>query len=620
MPKLQSVLSGRLALAREIGTVIIVSLCMLFTQSGVGQGIATLDYVSRTFGIEDSPGKQSWLSASYSLLVGTLVLPMGSLGDLYSHKKLVVIGFGWFALWSLITGLSTYAGSHIFFDVCRGMQGVGPAMILPNGVAILGRMYRAGSLRKYIGFCAFAATAPNGFIVAAVFSGIFVQKTSIGWPLTFYVFAIVLLIVTIASIFVLPGEAELLAIHRQHEEEDREKERDEREKKMLLGGNNGLGGHNGEKGNVSIPPSAPESAGRRSNDVETASGSSTGQPQTTAMASSPIQKSNRVNAANDPHEAQTHMVESSFPDDEEDESPKPRFDWIGATLGVSSLLLLNVAWNQGGVVGWQDPQTYILLIIGLLLGAAFIYSSFRIAQPLLPRDVWTGGNALVLGCVALGWASFGLWSFYAWRIWLVVRQESVLLSTAYMSPVAFTGIVAAFGTGYLLQAVGPGPVLVTAMCAFCLANILIGTMPAQQTYWTASFVSMLIAPIGMDSSFPSASIIISDHLPHSRQGQAGSLVNTVINWSIAIGLGIGGTVERYITEDLRKNPNGLTPIEITFKGYRSAMYVGIGLSSLGVLLSLANWAIIVQKTKAARAQTENIPGAESQEKKALAAH
>jgi len=308
------------------------------------------------------------------------------------------------------------------------------------------------------------------------------------------------------------------------------------------------------------------------------------------------------------------MVEAGFHsnDDDEDrvrgvesEGPPPKFDWIGASLGVSALLLLNVAWNQGGVVGWQSPQTYIMLIIGLLLGAAFVYSSFALANPLLPPDVWTTANALVLGCVAFGWASFGLWSFYAYRIWLVIRERTVLTSVAYMSPVSITGILAAFMTGYLLQAVGPGPVLFISMCFFCLGSVLIGTMPAQQIYWTASFFSMLLTPIGMDTSFPSASIIISDHLPHSRQGQAGSLVNTVINWSIAIGLGFGGTAERYVTQRLRNDPDStLSPKEITFRGYRAAMYVAIGLSSLAILLSLVNWAYLIRRAPKRRREEE----------------
>ncbi|KAK0542716.1 hypothetical protein OC846_006485 [Tilletia horrida] len=584
--RITSVLSGRLALTRELSSVLVVCMCMLFTQSGLGITIPTLDYISRTFGIDDDPGKQSWLSASYSLLVGTLVLPMGAAGDLLGHKKLVVAGFAWFSLWSLIAGLSSYSGSHIFFDVCRGFQGMGPAMILPNGVAILGRLYRAGTTRKYIAFCAFAAMAPNGFMVAATFSGIFVDRTSIGWPLSFYIFAIALALVAVLGLLVLPSEAELLDIHRQHVEQDRRK----KEQTTLT---------EGEKTAVR-PHSSPKPAA--SSDSQTHSEAE--HPARTDTPSGSETPRDRSGPGFQEHEEGRPIQPDhvSAMDDSFSEATT-KFDWIGAFLGVSSLLLLNVAWNQGGVLGWQSPQTYILLIIGFLLGGAFVASSFYLEQPLVPRDVWTAENALVLGCVSLGWSSFGIWSFYSYRIWQVVRGKSVLLSVAYMSPVSITGIVAAFGTGYLLKGLGPGPVLFISMCAFLIGSSLIGTMPAQQTYWTASFFSSLLTPIGMDSSFPSASIILSDRLPHNRQGQAGSLVNTCINWSIAIGLGIGGTVEHYIVQHLKEHPDGRSPIEITFKGYRSAMYVGIGLATLGVLLSALNWFIIWWESRRDRSES-----------------
>lgn len=56
---------------------------------------------------------------------------------------------------------------------------------------------------------------------------------------------------------------------------------------------------------------------------------------------------------------------------------------------------------------------------------------------------------------------------------------------------------------------------------------------------------------------------------------AGSLVTTVINYSISIGLGIAGTVES------RTNHGGADLL----KGYRSAWYDGIGLSGAGVAVA-----------------------------------
>jgi predicted MFS family arabinose efflux permease len=86
-------------------------------------------------------------------------------------------------------------------------------------------------------------------------------------------------------------------------------------------------------------------------------------------------------------------------------------------------------------------------------------------------------------------------------------------------------------------------------------------------------------PFGMDMSFPAATIILSDAVKKEHQGIAASLVNTVVNYGISIGLGFAGTVEVNI------NPGGTSP-EAILKGYRAALYLGIGLSVLGLLVSL----------------------------------
>ncbi|CAF4581042.1 unnamed protein product, partial [Rotaria magnacalcarata] len=64
-------------------------------------------------------------------------------------------------------------------------------------------------------------------------------------------------------------------------------------------------------------------------------------------------------------------------------------------------------------------------------------------------------------------------------------------------------------------------------------------------------------------------------MPINQQGVAASMLNTVINWSISLGLGIAGTVESELLK------SGKTALE----GYRGGLYVGIGLSSAGILVA-----------------------------------
>jgi MFS family permease len=106
----------------------------------------------------DIPDELSWCAVAYSLTVDTFVLVCGRLGDVFGRRLMFIIGFAWFGLWSLLVGLSVWS-NQAFFYCCRAFQGMGPAMLLPNAIAILGRAYPPG-LRKEIIFSFFGATAP----------------------------------------------------------------------------------------------------------------------------------------------------------------------------------------------------------------------------------------------------------------------------------------------------------------------------------------------------------------------------------------------------------------------------------------------------------------------------
>ena len=141
------------------------------------------------------------------------------------------------------------------------------------------------------------------------------------------------------------------------------------------------------------------------------------------------------------------------------------------------------------------------------------------------------------------------------------------------------GFIAAITTGHVISRIGPGWVMLISMLAFLTGNILVATMPIEQIYWAQAFVTTLIIPWGMDMSFPAATLIMSNAVAKRHQGMAASLVNTVVNYSISIGVGIAGTVEAHVN-------NGGRTVEDELVGYRGALYVSVGLSGMGVVTSL----------------------------------
>lgn len=132
---------------RELLMVGVICMAQFTTQLALGQVMTPLYIIGEHFGIADQPGKLSWLIAGYSLTVGSFILIAGRFGDVFGYKRMLVIGFAWNALWSLICGVAYY-DNVVLFIFARVLQGIGPSICLPNGLALLGATYPAGKKKS----------------------------------------------------------------------------------------------------------------------------------------------------------------------------------------------------------------------------------------------------------------------------------------------------------------------------------------------------------------------------------------------------------------------------------------------------------------------------------------
>ena len=184
----------------EILFISVICSSQLLAQAGLALTIMPQRIIAGSFEI-DSPGKLSWFSAGYSLTVGTFILIAGRLGDVFGHKRFFVGGFVWFGLWSALAGFAVYSTAD-FFIFCRAMQGIGPALLLPNAIAILGRCYDPGR-RLNIIFSLFGATAPSGFLLGAVISSLLAEKA--WWPWSFWVMCFACLLLAVLGFLIIPA-------------------------------------------------------------------------------------------------------------------------------------------------------------------------------------------------------------------------------------------------------------------------------------------------------------------------------------------------------------------------------------------------------------------------------
>lgn len=158
-----------------------------------------LDTVGDSLGVTD-PSLLSWLVAGFSLTAGTFLIFSGRLGDAFGYKLMLMIGFAWFSLWSVLAGVAVYSG-YTLFVFARVFQGIGSAICIPNALAILGAAYPPGH-RKAMVFALFGASAPVGAMTGGIAG---TALDLLWWPWNFHALAIVLALLTALTYFVVPS-------------------------------------------------------------------------------------------------------------------------------------------------------------------------------------------------------------------------------------------------------------------------------------------------------------------------------------------------------------------------------------------------------------------------------
>jgi MFS family permease len=89
---------------------------------------------------------------------------------MYGHKKIFILGWLWLSMWSFFAGFA-YAWGPIVFSVARGFQGIGPALLVPNAMALIARTFPMGDKRAMV-LSLFGACGPTGFFIGALGSSL----------------------------------------------------------------------------------------------------------------------------------------------------------------------------------------------------------------------------------------------------------------------------------------------------------------------------------------------------------------------------------------------------------------------------------------------------------------
>ncbi|MHB8575014.1 MAG: MFS transporter [Dehalococcoidia bacterium] len=121
-----------------------------------------------------------WVLAAYTLVVGTLLITGGRVGDLFGRKRVVLLGVAVFTVGSGMAGVSQ--DIH-FLIAARGLQGLGGAMLLPGTLSIIATAFDGAERVVAIGI--WSGVSGVAIALGPVVGGILVEKAT--WESIFWI-------------------------------------------------------------------------------------------------------------------------------------------------------------------------------------------------------------------------------------------------------------------------------------------------------------------------------------------------------------------------------------------------------------------------------------------------
>ncbi len=187
-------------------TTIVQRKWLILVAVSLGSFMSTLDgsivnialpAIQQEFGLDLTT--LEWVVVAYLLVIGSLLLPVGRLGEVLTFKRVYITGFAIFTVASALCGA---AGDELALIAFRILQAVGAAMITAMGPAIVARTFPPGERGRALGLNGVSVSL--GLTLGPVLGGLL--TTAASWRAIFLVNLPVGVIALLWAWRILPAE------------------------------------------------------------------------------------------------------------------------------------------------------------------------------------------------------------------------------------------------------------------------------------------------------------------------------------------------------------------------------------------------------------------------------
>jgi EmrB/QacA subfamily drug resistance transporter len=170
------ILAGQPGDSSQAGTWVLTATILGSSMAFIDSTVVNVALPALQSGLNASITQVQWVVEAYALFLAALLLTGGSLGDLYSRRKVFAAGVVLFAVASAWCGFAPNIGQLI---IARSLQGVGGALLVPGSLALISVAFpaeqRGRAIGTWSGFTSITAA------IGPVLGGWLVQHASWRW-------------------------------------------------------------------------------------------------------------------------------------------------------------------------------------------------------------------------------------------------------------------------------------------------------------------------------------------------------------------------------------------------------------------------------------------------------
>jgi EmrB/QacA subfamily drug resistance transporter len=220
-----------------------------------------------------------------------------------------------------------------------------------------------------------------------------------------------------------------------------------------------------------------------------------------------------------------------------------RIDYLGAAVFAAAIVPFLIGLTNKQFGEWTDPAVGGLILLGLVLGAVFIWIESRASEPIVPLALFREPT-VAASLAATGLVTFGLFGGIVFipRWFQFVQGSSATLSGYQMLPMMIGVIGSSIASGQLVSRTGRYKMLIVVATLVSGLGLFALTFLTAGTNVTFLWLGMFVAGLGIGPSMAVFTIIVQSQVAPHLLGAATSTLIFFRQVGGSIGLALAGTI------------------------------------------------------------------------------